>query len=104
MSSFQCFPSDIAAMRVNYTQAELFESDVVYDPMHQFERWLNDALRTPGIGEANAMTLATSTAEGGPNARIVLLKGFDNQGFVFYVSRWRETKNTIEEKDQPENL
>lgn len=51
--------------------------------MEQFARWFNEA-REGGVPEPNAMTLATSSAEGVPAARIVLLKGFDARGFVFY--------------------
>lgn len=78
--------ADLKNMRVNYTQGELFESAILYDPMLQFEKWLSEAAECPGIGESNAMTLATANRDGVPNARIVLLKGFDANGFVFYTN------------------
>jgi len=70
-------------MRQNYALHGLSESDLDADPMEQFARWFNEA-REGGVPEPNAMTLATSSAEGVPAARIVLLKGFDARGFVFY--------------------
>ncbi|MDQ3854889.1 MAG: pyridoxamine 5'-phosphate oxidase [Chloroflexota bacterium] len=64
----------------------LLESDVDPDPFVQFGRWLDDAVAA-GIPEPTAMTLATATRDGRPSARVVLLKGFDPQGFVFYTNR-----------------
>lgn len=55
------------------------------DPVVQFERWYQDAEKT-GITEPNAMTLATVSQDGKPSARIVLLKGFSNEGFTFYTN------------------
>jgi len=55
------------------------------DPIRQFKDWFDAALRA-GIKEANAMTLATSTRDGKPSARMVLLKGFDERGFVFFTN------------------
>jgi pyridoxamine 5'-phosphate oxidase len=77
--------SDIASLRKEYTNAGLLESDVVADPIEQFDRWFSQAIAA-GIREPNAMTLAT-VADGQPAARIVLLKSFDAAGFVFYTNR-----------------
>jgi len=55
------------------------------DPIRQFRKWFDDALRA-GIKEPTAMTLATATRDGKPSARMVLLKGFDEKGFVFYTN------------------
>jgi pyridoxamine 5'-phosphate oxidase len=55
------------------------------DPIRQFQDWFDAALRA-GIKEPNAMTLATSTRDGKPSARMVLLKGFDERGFVFFTN------------------
>ncbi|MDQ6760548.1 MAG: pyridoxamine 5'-phosphate oxidase, partial [Acidobacteriota bacterium] len=74
---------DIALLRENYTRAGLLETDVDPDPLRQFAKWFSDA-RSAGLKEPNAMTLATASAEGQPSARIVLLKGLDETGFVFY--------------------
>ncbi len=75
----------IAALRREYMGESLDEADVAADPFTQFQRWFDEALRAE-LPLPNAMTLATATAEGAPSARIVLLKGFDREGFVFYTS------------------
>ncbi len=64
---------------------QLDESGVDPNPIKQFEKWFNDALAAV-IPEADAMTLATAAKDGKPSARIVLLKGFDASGFVFYTN------------------
>jgi pyridoxamine 5'-phosphate oxidase len=73
----------IADLRKDYTQAGLEQGDP--SPFKQFELWFNQALAADLL-EPNAMTLATVTSEGRPDARIVLLKGFDARGFVFYTN------------------
>jgi pyridoxamine 5'-phosphate oxidase len=70
-------------MRQEYTLAGLDEAIVAADPIVQFAQWFAEA-HEAGVPEANAMTLATASADGVPAARIVLLKGFDERGFVFY--------------------
>ncbi|MBD0330467.1 MAG: pyridoxamine 5'-phosphate oxidase family protein, partial [Thermoleophilia bacterium] len=64
--------------------APLLEEDVDPDPLRQFARWLEDARRA-GIRVPEAMVVATASAEGAPSARTVLLRGWDEQGFVFYT-------------------
>jgi pyridoxamine 5'-phosphate oxidase len=63
----------------------LDEQDLVPDPRLQFVRWFQDAVRA-AVPEPNAMTLATAAADGTPSARIVLLKGLDSRGFIFYTN------------------
>ena len=63
----------------------LLEADVDQDPITQFRRWLDDAIKI-GMIEPIAMTLATVDADGRPSARVVLLKGLDAQGFAFYTN------------------
>ena len=75
----------IADIRKEYRHATLSESHVLPHPVDQFDAWWHDALRAE-IEEVNAMTLATSSADGLPAARIVLLKGFDREGFVFFTN------------------
>jgi pyridoxamine 5'-phosphate oxidase len=75
----------IADLRRNYTQAGLLESEIVANPYAQFKLWFEQAVAAE-ILEPNAMTIATVTAEGKPSARIVLLKDFDDRGFVFYTN------------------
>lgn len=75
----------IADLRQEFGTAELIESNVAADPFKQFARWFDDALRA-GLHLPNAMTLATANAAGRPSARVVLLKGVDADGFVFYTN------------------
>jgi pyridoxamine 5'-phosphate oxidase len=77
--------SSIADLRRDYSSQTLLESDVAADPIQQFDKWWKEAILSE-IVEANAMTLATSSPDGMPAARIVLLKGFDQKGFVFYTN------------------
>ena len=77
--------SSIADIRKDYKLQTLSEEDVVKDPFGQFEKWWQEAIHS-GIDEPNAMTLATATADGMPDARIVLLKAFDTQGFTFFTN------------------
>ena len=77
--------SNIADLRRNYTQAGLTEAEAALNPFQQFQTWFDQALSAE-LPEPNAMTLATATASGKPSARIVLLKGFDEEGFVFYTN------------------
>jgi pyridoxamine 5'-phosphate oxidase len=74
----------IAHIRRDYRLATLTEADVAVDPMLQFHRWFDEALRAQ-VNEPNAMCLATATPDAYPSARIVLLKGADERGFVFYT-------------------
>jgi|SRR5689334_4647199 pyridoxamine 5'-phosphate oxidase len=76
---------NIADLRQEYMRAGLSEADAQRDPIRQFELWFQDALHA-GVPLANAMTLATADASGTPSARVVLLKGIEEGGFVFYTS------------------
>jgi pyridoxamine 5'-phosphate oxidase len=75
---------DLNALRKEYSRATLDESAVDADPFAQFVRWFNDA-RAGEVPEPNAMTLATVNTEGQPSARIVLLKGIYDDGFLFFT-------------------
>lgn len=72
-------------LRREYTRGGLSEENVHPDPVEQFRLWFDEALAA-NLHEPNAMTLATADASGRPSARIVLLKGYDGRGFVFYTS------------------
>jgi pyridoxamine 5'-phosphate oxidase len=76
---------NIADLRQEYMRAGLSEADAQRDPIRQFELWFEDALHA-GVPLPNAMTLATVDAAGAPSARVVLLKGIEEGGFVFYTS------------------
>src|SRR5438093_1156881 len=73
-----------ADLRREYARARLDEADVSHDPMVEFARWFAEAQEAQ-LPDPNAMTLATATAQGEPSARIVLLKAFDERGFVFFT-------------------
>lgn len=77
--------NNIADIRKDYRLHTLDEKDIAANAIEQFSKWWNDAL-TSEILEVNAFTLATATKTGKPSARIVLLKGFDENGFVFYTN------------------
>ena len=74
----------IADLRREYARARLDEASVGLDPLAEFGRWFDEALKAKVL-EANAMTLATASEDGAPSARTVLLKGFDERGFVFFT-------------------
>jgi pyridoxamine 5'-phosphate oxidase len=78
-------PPSLAELRREYTRSGLNESDLLPDPIAQFQRWFDDALQA-GLAEPNAMTLATVGADGQPSARILLLKGVDAAGFRFFTN------------------
>lgn len=76
---------DIAAIRKDYKLKVLLEEEVEKDPIRQFDKWWNEACNS-SLPEVNAMTLATASVDGLPSARIVLLKGFNESGFVFFTN------------------
>ncbi|THU37015.1 pyridoxamine 5'-phosphate oxidase [Niastella caeni] len=77
--------STIADIRKDYKLKSLLEQDVAPDAIRQFDTWWQEALNSE-IDEINAMTLATASVDGVPAARIVLLKGYDERGFVFFTN------------------
>ena len=78
-------PTELAALRKSYERAELDETRSDVDPLRQFERWLGEALAAR-VPEPNAMTLATVGADLRPSTRIVLVKGVDARGLVWYTN------------------
>ncbi|MBA2345902.1 MAG: pyridoxamine 5'-phosphate oxidase [Rubrobacter sp.] len=76
---------DVSDLREEYTRAGLSEPDVAADPIEQFRRWFDETMNA-GLHEPNAMTVATASPKGSPSARVVLLKGYDERGFVFYTN------------------
>ena len=74
----------LADLRRDYARARLDERDVGPDPIAEVSRWIDEAVASKAL-EPSAMTLATATADGAPSARVVLLKGLDARGFVFYT-------------------
>jgi len=85
---------EVADLRKDYRLASLNEQDVANDPFEQFERWWNEVINGQ-LEEPNAMTLATSTPDGHPSARIVLLKSFDKDGFSFFTNYESQKANEM---------
>ncbi|WP_114789742.1 pyridoxamine 5'-phosphate oxidase [Niabella yanshanensis] len=75
----------IADIRTQYSLKSLLEADAFPDAMDQFQHWWNEATHAE-LTEVNAMTLATASADGLPDARIVLLKDFSSKGFTFFTN------------------
>ena len=77
--------SSIAQIRKDYILRSFNENDAHPNPISQFTQWWEEAIES-NIVEPNAMTLATSSSDGVPSARIVLLKGYDDNGFIFFTN------------------
>jgi pyridoxamine 5'-phosphate oxidase len=75
----------LADMRKSYQRAELLEHQAASEPLQQFEQWLQQALQAE-VPEANAMTLATVGSNLRPSTRVVLIKGYDEQGLVWFTN------------------
>ena len=84
----------IRQLRQEYRRAGLDEADAAADPFAQFARWFAEAIGGE-LREPNAMTVATATPDGVPSARIVLLKSWDEQGFVFYTNYESQKGNEL---------
>ncbi len=85
--------------RKDYKRDTLSRDDMSDNPIVQFELWMKDAITSEAVAEPNAMTLVTSTPDGKPSARVVLLKNFNEEGFVFYTNY--ESRKAIELTDNP---
>ena len=88
--------AQIAAMREEYMATRLDEADAADDPIVQFQAWFQDAVNAK-LPMLNAMTLATASSEGRPAARMVLLKGVDARGFVFYTDYQSRKAHELDE-------
>lgn len=88
-------PLDVAALRSEYAAHGLRRADLDPDPIKQFGNWFGAALAAE-IPDANAMSLATATPNAKPSVRIVLLKGFDERGFVFFTNYASEKGRQME--------
>ncbi len=86
---------NIANIRKDYMLESLSEKDIANNPLQQFEKWWQQSIES-NIDEVNAMTLATVNGDGKPSARIVLLKGYDENGFVFFTNYQSEKAADIE--------
>jgi pyridoxamine 5'-phosphate oxidase len=77
--------TSLADLRTDYSQASLLETDVLGDPIAQFGKWFDEALKAQ-VNEPNAMSVATVGTDGKPSSRIVLIKQFDQRGFTWYTN------------------
>ena len=89
----------LAAMRTDYLHSSLSEADVLADPVAQFQKWFEEALKAQ-VGEPNAMTLSTVSPQGKPSSRIVLIKQFDARGFTWYTNYNSEKGQQLEQNPQ----
>lgn len=87
----------IADIRKDYQLKSLTEAEVAKNPFTQFSTWWDEAVGS-AIDEVNAMALSTVSAEGRPSSRIVLLKGFDERGFVFFTNYNSDKGKQIEQQ------
>lgn len=85
MADFAATNRSLSTLRQEHALRGLSEGDLDPSPFAQFEHWLREAMEN-GVPEPNAMALATATSDGAPSARMVLLRGFDARGFVFYTN------------------
>jgi pyridoxamine 5'-phosphate oxidase len=92
-------PMSVADLRREYARARLDEKDASHDPIVEFSRWFAQAQEAQ-VAEPNAMTLATAASTGMPSARLVLLKGFDERGFVFFTDYRSRKGQELEENPQ----
>lgn len=90
---------DLARVRKEYSRHSLDELDVDLNPLAQFHLWFQEAMKAE-LPEPNAMVLATATLEGKPSARVVLLKGFDDRGLVFFTNY--EGRKSVELAENPQ--
>lgn len=86
---------NVEELRKEYSKGALDEESVAPNPIHQFRDWFEEAVRSE-VPEPNAMQLSTVSAEGRPSARVVLLKSYDQKGFVFYTNYESRKSREIE--------
>ena len=77
---------DLSNYRKSYDKSELLETSIPEDPINLFNRWFHEVEDFGGVDEVNAMTVATIDLDGFPKSRVVLLKKFNEEGFVFYTN------------------
>ena len=87
---------DLGNYRKSYDKSELLESNIPEDPINLFHRWFHEMEDFGGVEEVNAMTVATIGLDGFPKSRVVLLKKFDEEGFVFYTNYNSQKGRAIE--------
>ncbi|WP_010179442.1 pyridoxamine 5'-phosphate oxidase [Aquimarina agarilytica] len=88
--------SDLSDYRKSYEKGALLEGNLPDNPIDLFKEWFNEVDQTDGVDEANAMTIASIGSDGFPKSRVVLLKHFDTNGFVFYTNYNSEKGKAIQ--------
>ncbi|WP_256078039.1 pyridoxamine 5'-phosphate oxidase [Massilia sp. YIM B04103] len=89
----------LAALRLDYGRASLSEDDTLADPIAQFAKWFDEAMKAQ-VSEPNAMSVATASKDGRPSSRIVLIKQYDERGFTWYTNY--ESQKGHELADNPQ--
>ena len=87
---------DLSNYRKSYDKSELLENNIPEDPINLFNRWFHETEDFGGVEEVNAMTIATIGKDGFPKSRVVLLKKFNEEGFIFYTNYNSEKGKAIE--------
>lgn len=87
---------DLSNYRKSYEKSELLESTIPEDPINLFNRWFHEVEDFGGVDEVNAMTVSTIGLDGFPKSRIVLLKQYTYEGFIFYTNYNSEKGKAIE--------
>ncbi len=79
-------PEDLSDYRKSYEYSELTRAQSEANPFDQFKKWFEEVENTDGVDEVNAMTISTIGLDGFPKSRVVLLKSYDQDGFLFYTN------------------
>jgi pyridoxamine 5'-phosphate oxidase len=87
---------DLSNYRKSYEKSELLEENIPEDPINLFNRWFHETEDFGGVDEVNAMTVATIGLDGFPKSRVVLLKKFNEEGFIFYTNYNSEKGKAIQ--------
>lgn len=87
---------DLGSYRKSYERNSLTIDESEQDPFDQFKKWFKEVEESKGVDEVNAMTVSTIGKDGFPKSRVVLLKEYDNEGFVFYTNYNSEKGEAIE--------
>jgi pyridoxamine 5'-phosphate oxidase len=86
---------DLSDYRKSYEKSELTEASIKENPMEQFQKWFHEVEATDGVDEPNAMTVSTIGLDGFPKSRVVLMKRFTFEGFIFYTNYQSEKGRAI---------
>lgn len=86
---------DLSDYRKSYEKSELTEASIKHNPMEQFQKWFHEVEATDGVDEPNAMTVSTIGLDGFPKSRVVLMKRFTFEGFIFYTNYQSEKGRAI---------